>query len=628
MSPFVNPSNCDAAALEALVDESILIKSSGGFAPAHDVIEDWAVAHFIAQAFNDDERNPLQLFAAVGTEPAMRRGFRLWLADALASSDKERVMDFVVAVFQHTDMPPLWHDEIAVSVLQSDSAGAFIERTTYLLLKNGKVIYKRLIHVLRTACKGPNDVFLNSYGLAQYRNLDALGAIFVVPIGSGWRELILFTYRHSEAFAIQDAGIVLELLNDWSQGNFASGPLPPEAAAAAQLCLKYWRLLLEQDFLKLLFKFPHAAPREVEELIHAALAGKLPQHNASNILEQVTKSFECHSLCQHLPELVIDVAEKTWCLPPDSEGRYLPHTEIETCFGLVRSMHEFFPQSSLQGPFILLLGSHTDLAIDFIVRITNHAAVSYSRSQLSDEVGTLHLPTTDGSRPLIGSRRLYHLYRGLSTGPMVLECALRSLDAWLLAQAKQNQDIRGAFDRILKNSTSVATLAVLASVATAYPAAVGEQALPLLCVREFYQWDFERSHQEDMHITDARISLGLPSGGIEEIYYSERKDSSALPHRKNTLEYLAFRLQLPPLCDEVWAIIDQFHAELPPIAQQTQSDKLWRAALHRMDVRNVTFEENAESGQIVVKQNEAPSDLQQNFAEHKKNTNKNSDRCD
>lgn len=630
MSLFVSPAGCDADALQALVNDTVLIESSvGGFAPAHDVLEDWSVARFIAQEFETKADDSLRFFTAVGAEPAMRRGFRLWLAEALTSSGHERVMDFVLSVFQHTGIPPLWHDEIAVAVLQSDSASGFIHRAEALLLDKGKILYKRLIHVLRTACKGPNDLLLSAYGMAAFRNHLALGTVFVIPAGSGWRELILFTHRHIDAFDLQDADTVLGLLNDWAQGFGSSDSLPPEASAAAQICIKYWQLLtvpsfyadrLEQDFLKLLFKIPHAAPTEVSALIHSALANQLGQHHSRTILEHVTKSIECQPLCAHLPDLVINVAEKIWCLQPDDDTRYNSHPDIEELFGFEHSAHiNYFPQSALQGPFVFLLASHPDIAVDFIVRLANRAALSYSQSRMRREVSYIQLPTADGSRPLIASWRLWALYRGMIPEPQVLECALMSLEAWLQGQAKQNSDIRDAFRRILESSSSVATLTVLASVAVAYPQAIGEEALPLLGVREFYCWDFERSHQEYTHVTDVRASLGIPSGGIDEIYYRERKESGALPHRKSNLEELAFRLQFTPLRDRVWAIIDQFHAALPPVEQQVETDRTWRIALHRIDARHFKAEESKEPGQIMLIPSDPAPDLQQYIAKAAEN---------
>ena len=626
MSVFVSPEGRDAEALDALVDDGILIKSGvGGFAPAHDVLEDWAVVRFIAQKFEAEGRDPSRFVEAVGTEPAMRRSFRLWLSEALVLPSSQPVMGFVLSVFQHADVSPVWRDEIAVAVMQSESAGDFVRKVEQLLLDGNKALYRRLVHVLRTACKGPNESLLRMYGLAAFRNHVALGSVFVVPVGSGWSEIILFTHRHLDAFDLQDSNIVLGLLKDWAQGIGSSDPLPTEAPVVAQICLKYWELLtapdlyahrLEKEFLQLLFKIPHAAPDQVETIIRCAMADeRARRHSSRAVLEHVLKSIECQPLCAHFPNLVIEVAEKTWCLQGEDDDGYRSHHDLEEDFGFEHSAHfNYFPQSALQGPFTFLLASHPDLAVDFIVRLVNQAALSYSQSGIGREVHNIQLPTDAGSRSLLASPRLWALYRGMMPGPQVLECALMSLEAWLLGQAKQGNDVRKIFRTILDAGASVATIAVLASVAVAYPAAIEEEVLPLLRVPEFYRWDFQRSHQEASHVEDMRSMLGAPTGGIDEIYYGERKDSSTLPHRRSNLEELVFRLQLTPLRDKIWSILDGFYKALPPTEAQSEKDKTWRIALHRMDARHFKTVEGKEAGQVILTPSEPAPDLQQYIA--------------
>lgn len=621
MSVFVSPQGYDAEALDALVDDGILIKSkAGGFVPAHDVLEDWAVVRFIAQQFEAKGRDSYQFVNAVGTEPAMRRSFRLWLSEALAGS--QSVMDFVLSVFQRADVLPVWQDEIAVALMQSENAGDFIRKVERLLLDGNKAFYRRLVHVLRTACKGSNELLLRMYGLAAFRSHVALGSIFVVPVGNGWREIILFTHRHLDVFDLQDSNVVLGLLKDWAQGVGVSDPLSVEAPAVAQICLKYWALLtapdlyadrLEKEFLQILFKIPHAVPDQVDALIRSALADeRARRHHSRTVLEHVTKSIECQPLCAHFPNLVIEVAEKTWCVQADDEEEYRSHRDLEEYFGFQHSVHfNYFPQSALQGPFTFLLASHPELGVDFIVRLANQAALSYSQSEIGREVYSVQLPTGTDSRSLLASPRLWALYRSMMPGPQVLECALMALEAWLLAQAKQGNDVRKVFRRILDTSSSVGTIAVLASVAVAYPAAVGEEILPILQVPEFYRWDFQRSHLEGSHISDVRSIWGFPTGGLEEIYYKERKESSALLHRRNNLEELVFRLQWTSLRDRIWSILDELHKLLPPEAAQSEEDKTWRIALHRMDARHFKAIEGKEPGQVVLTPGEPTPDLQQ-----------------
>ncbi len=547
MSLFVSAEGCDPEAVQALVGDGILVESKlGGYAPAHDVLEDWAISRFIGLEFEANSGEPLKFLAAVGTEPAIRRGFRLWLSEALAGSQNQAVMDFVPSAFQRDDMLPIWRDEIAVSVLQSDNAGEFIRRVERLLLENGKVVYRRLIQVLRTACKGPNESLLRMSGLNAYRSHVVLGTVFVVPVGSGWGELIHFTYRNLDSFDLKDTSVVLGFLKDWAQPIGPTVPLPKESAAVAQICLKYWSLLTapdvyaskqDQEFLKILFKIPQAASKDVEALVRSALTNKQTRdYPARTIREHVTKSIECQALCAHFPELVIEVARKSWRLGSEDEDEFDSRLDLEQSFGLTRYVQfDYIPPSSLQGPFAFLLAYHPALAIEFIVRLLNESADCYANSEFGDEVVKVEIPNERGARTVIGSGRLWYMYRGLAAAPAVLECGLMALEVWLLEQAKQKKDIRDIFREMFETSRSVATMAVLASVAVAYPEAIGDDVLRILDIREFYQWDFARSYQERANVPDLAATLGIPTQGIDRIYDSERKRSAELPHRKSNL---------------------------------------------------------------------------------------------
>ena len=105
--------------------------------------------------------------------------------------------------------------------------------------------------------------------------------------------------------------------------------------------------------------------------------------------------------------------------------------------------------------------------------------------------------------------------------------------------------------------------------------------------------------------------MGIPTGGVEEIYYQERKDSAGLPHRKSNLEDLAFRLQWTALRDKVWSILDNFHKQLPPEEDQSEADKTWRIALHRMDARHFKAEKGKEPGQVILTPSQPAPDVQQ-----------------
>lgn len=620
MNLFIPSGDRDVDALNSLTNDGILIKSSsGGFAPAHDVLEDWAVSRFIAQEFDSKAGNPSQFVEAIGTEPAMRRNFRLWLSEALMIADSQNVIDFVSSSFQSTDLAPVWRDEIAVAALQSKNAGKFIQSVEQLLLQDDKRSYKQLVHVLRTACKGPNEALLRNLGLVTFRNHIALQSVFAIPSGSGWRELILFTHRNLSAFDLRDINTILRLLKDWSQGVGFSDPLPSESEAVAQICFKYWELLtvpdlyageLAQEFLQLLFKIPQAAPTQIESLIRSVMANDIAhEHHSRVVLEHVVKSIECQPLCTHFPNLVIEVAKKIWTARPE-EDHFSSRLDIGDLFGLGGLGHsDYFPESALQGPFSFLFAAHPEAALDFVVQLTNAATATYSQSSLGNETHSVQLLTQAGSRSLLASPRLWVLYRGMMPAPNVLECALMAMEVWLSGQAKQGNDVKKAVHKILDTSTSVATIAVLASVATAYPEALGDDVLPLLQIKEFYRWDLERSIQEKSRPIDVRSMMGIPTGGIDDFYYQERKTQADLPHRTNNLEHLAVRLQFTPLQEKIQEILDGFQKSLPTEKKQSNGDKSWRIALHRMDTRHFKVSPSDEPNEVILTPGDPEPDL-------------------
>lgn len=94
MKPFVSATDLDARALHGLVRDSLLATPMTGddhFAPAHDVFEDWALAHWLDAEFERSERRLATLFVQVGTYPALRRSYRKWLIDTYA----QRIYDAI-----------------------------------------------------------------------------------------------------------------------------------------------------------------------------------------------------------------------------------------------------------------------------------------------------------------------------------------------------------------------------------------------------------------------------------------------------------------------------------------------------------------------------------------------------
>ena len=78
-----------------------------------------------------------------------------------------------------------------------------------------------------------------------------------------------------------------------------------------------------------------------------------------------------------------------------------------------------------------------------------------------------------------------------------------------------------------------------------------------------------------------------------EVYEMERKQADALPHRQNDLEAAVANLQLGPFAPRVHALLDNHLTALPPKEQQDEDDRLWRLAIHRMDLRQYSVSDTS-----------------------------------
>lgn len=616
MQAFVPVHDLDPEVVQKLESDGLLARDEHGFyAPSQDLLEDWALRSHVARHFHEANGDWARFFENVGAEPALRRAFRIWLTNAIAGQDSARIADFVVDVSRNAIVPQHWRDEVLVGVMLSDSADILIDRIGPALLANDKALLIRTIHLLRTACKGPNETFMKLLGDAGRRVNPFLAVTFTSPRGRGWAALIKFIGRNSNGFGLQESSLLHGFLSDWAVSLDLNAALPPEATDCAKLSLKYFHLLTEENvlghdlagkYLEILFKMPQALPDEITALYAPppAKASSPPSREWKTRLldEHAIKSLQCMALCRHFPKIVLEVLERTVWQGRSRDSGY--RLDVDEYFGLSRRLHmEYFPASALQGPFFHLLTWHPDTAVPYLILFVERAAATYAQSGLDGKIPRVPLRLGNGQeRVVLASIRLWCLYRGTQVGPHIVESALMALEHWLFSLVDGGKDISHWVQMILEHTRSVAPLAVLASIATAAPKALGENVLPLLSTLDLYAYDMRRCLLDTQHTGDLRSSLGIPTGGLQDIYYNERKQSDAKPHRKSHLEHLAVRLQMGPLRPRIASSIDDMKSELGKQAKPLVEDQL---ILKRIDVREYeAVDETAEGVVMQVKMEE------------------------
>ena len=113
-----------------------------------------------------------------------------------------------------------------------------------------------------------------------------------------------------------------------------------------------------------------------------------------------------------------------------------------------------------------------------------------------------------------------------------------------------------------------------------------------------------RAHETS--VSAGRLDWMPPVHAEDSIYEAERKEADACPHRQRDLEAAVANLQLGPLAARVHEILDQHHAALPPISEQDDDDRVWRLAIHRMDLRQYAITKSAAEDATATDEATAP----------------------
>ena len=311
-----------------------------------------------------------------------------------------------------------------------------------------------------------------------------------------------------------------------------------------------------------------------------------------NVIESCLSGIGNQRLIKELPELIIETAWKNWKYIPTKESDYPNEIRFisrhslsdEECWG-IRDIHSFFPSGIYKTPFYNLLWIHPIVGLKFIIDFINYSVEFYVNAtcEYKHKISQIEIEQNDGTKTkLYAAWELWAVYRGLSVTNYALESLLMSLEKFLLETAKKKTDVsrenlKFIFDYVLKNSNNVAPIAVLTSVAIAYPREVEEAMLPLLSVKEFYEWDLGRALEEYSSFATMDYDISFAQ--------KERLESNQLPHRKKYQRglrdfILDYQFNVRKLNKEIHQIIDKLKA------RNDDKDVIWKKNLIEMDIRN------------------------------------------
>ncbi|QNX10371.1 hypothetical protein IC795_11115 [Acinetobacter seifertii] len=610
----------------------------------HDVLEDWALEEFIEDQYKKNLDNLGEFLDVIGSEPAISRAFRLWLYQRLKFDESN--YEFVENILITKDIESFWKDETIAAILQHDSPEIFLQSMKQNLLKDDCALLIRFCFILRITCQKPNSNLTEFLTLDQKSGI--LQTLFLVPYGKGWRALFNFIYEFKNELNKSIQNHIIELLSEWCGVINIYNDFPEESRVVGLLAL--WLLEPLKDayrneesrkkILGVLLNVSATIESEFNHLmVQDVFVSKVNPRRLGYVDQLISLALvgiHVPMLCKFSPNFIIKLAMHEWLLEKnedDSWSKYRSKGPSES-FGLDES-RDFSPASGAKGPFLYLLKFHPKKGLDFILELCNLSAETYAQSDFAnpsiehlyvDEVTVKQVELKLNDETVIkqyASPHLWKGYRGVSTLPDVLQCALMALENWLIGYVSncgEENEIEGIYNYILRNSNSVMTTSVLSSIAVGFPTKIGKSAFPILSNPDMYSLDLARMVQERGKNTLNWFGY-YQNDVMREIYAEERKEAALRPWRRESLENLLIRLQFDSkLQEDVLKIIDQLKVEA-----SARNEKNIRYLVHRVDSRTWDIINDEENDQIVFQtSSELPEDLKQEQQKVAEKSNANS----
>jgi hypothetical protein len=542
---FLDESNYNAPALQALLADEIVGRTDNGIFITHDIYEEWGAYRIIEREWN--RRSDIKLFFQnLGSSYVVRRTFRQWLVEKLNGNTFPVMKDILDVVFDNT-ISPIWRDEIIVSILLSSYSETFFIQTEEQLLKNDAQMLTRVAYLLLIACKQITRVAqVNGYDYPIY-----------APEGSGWKDIIRFIHAHQEETL--QCPYIVRILKEWCQCNQKGATtryaglivLHMMEAAENDLHHRYVNHHDEEELYQILSNAASEVHAELSSLLGTIKENQWkdsddPYYDFSSYL--LTQSHNVAKIICLYPQAILDIASMLWINEDDmSNSDLYDGLDIDPRFGIRKQYgrKDYSPEGAMQTPIYLLLCAEPVATIQFVVRFVNHCVEYYAKhpySDSADDLKQIELHLQDGSVvQQWGAYYLWGMYRGAVhyTMPYLLQSVHMALEKFMLDAVKDQPSwVEPMIDYILRNSRSVSLTAVVSSVIMAYPERYYQYAVVLFETFEFFHYDSIRLQDESHH--GWHINMGAM---MNKEVAEERLKSCELAHRKESLESLCVRYQ-------------------------------------------------------------------------------------
>lgn len=534
----------DSEVISGLVSDRLLVKEGNRLRFAHDILEDWALTILLSNHKDNIPRFLIQIGEPLG----LVRAFRLYTSRILEVEQSPSAwLNLLTALEDESILSPRWYQIALTAPLFSPLLKEILPRIQPCLFENDATLLSNFLKALRTICVQPSPTARILFAGLPQVEFEKYLAYLTIPIWKQWIPIIQLVLKNPDAIKGKVIFEFSHIAEKWMTNTEKNQSFRKEIANLSLKILNDGLLQSHKEepknrYIKSVLWAADCLSEIVDEFVKQKALRDREDKNYG--FEELILEEGWLPLCKHLPKTAVNILEAILCIKirPDRFGSY-DHLFMNLGIGFTK----WSPPTYFKGPFLGLLRLHPDEGLDLIHRVTNHATQCWKmREELEWDRKPIPqiIKLKSGIIKVWGDEHVYQWYRYPSAAQDVIDCALMALEYWMNGQLKNGTDSQELFERVLKDTKSVAMVGVCSSMALANEKICLEAVIPILensafWIMDIYRLTEDMKAESSINMLSTNFSLGNKKADFKILL-----DLAKQPHRKLGISNLVFLILL------------------------------------------------------------------------------------
>jgi len=495
----------DTKVIAGLLSDRLIARYNGEIRFAHDSIENWSIVIWLER----QKENLNSVLRKIGSKNVINEAFRLYcLKKVEIDEDPENWFNLVKELKELKKILPRWYQIALIAPISSTNIQKNLSLIESHIFAQNSQYLSDLLKLFRN-----KFLFYDPYVYTVFPDLtkddfDKIAIYWTRPNSLQWIPLLKIMLQNKEVIENDTSFEFSFITEKWMEVNFDSVTLNIEIA---EFCIEKAKKLLDDykdepkhRYINSILWAANVIPDKVNKFVKEFALRDIDKSNYG--FEDLLLGRGWLPLCKYMPKTALELYQNilTEKIEPDQFNTYY---QLFHDLGTVNT--RWYPKSHFKGPFLGLLRMHEDIGIELINFLVNHATECWILREKNEwnrtPIGQI-IKLKNEEIEVYGDELVYSWYKPMSVAPITIGIALMALEYWLKCEISNNRKPDELFNKVVKNTKSVAIIGVIISVAFSHIDKFIEIIIPIIENPAFWVMDiYKASH--DLAYSKSTLSI-------------------------------------------------------------------------------------------------------------------------